>query len=417
MDTPSGPIGLVDGQFIDKDLENNIPGTRIPASFLNALLNEALNLLAAGGIEPEEADHTQWAQAVQAMIDAKPYLLLAGGQMTGSLGMNQGTNVNSASVLDLEDAATKGNFFRVLGTTNIDTISEGFTHSPLILNFAGILTLNHSASLVLPNAQNILTGAGDFAIFWRIAGVWTLISYMRADGRPLTSAALPYRGNVASVINGTDANHDIDFQIGAYQANDNRTIELTSVITKQIDASFVEGNNAGGHAGAALSANGTIHCFVIQKATGEVDAYVDSSLSAANRPSGFVRHAWVMSLRLNGSSDIIPFRQFGNTVMFDSRITDASGSSATTLALSVPAGIPVCAILASVHANSQNHTFRTPGTTGPQTPERGVGDGEGRDEVYTNESAQISVTNPAGTYSVYTLGYRIPQLAFGPYRA
>jgi hypothetical protein len=96
-----------------------------------------------------------------------------------------GADVASASTVDL-DAAT-GNLVDVTGTTTITaiTLAEGRERT---VRFAGALTLTHGSSLVLPGAANIVTAAGDYAVFrGYAAGVVRCVHYQRGAGRPLNS--------------------------------------------------------------------------------------------------------------------------------------------------------------------------------------------------------------------------------------
>src|SRR3990170_2448025 len=71
---------------------------------------------------------------------------------------------------DLPSAATlavgvAGHYFHVTGTTTITAIASRPAGVELILEFDGALTLTHGASLILANATNIVTVAGDVIRF------------------------------------------------------------------------------------------------------------------------------------------------------------------------------------------------------------------------------------------------------------
>lgn len=86
-----------------------------------------------------------------------------------------GSDVASAATLNLE--AATGNCVDVTGTTNVTaiTLSEGHERT---VRFAGILTLSNGASLILPGGGDIITAAGDFAVFrGYAAGVVRCIRY------------------------------------------------------------------------------------------------------------------------------------------------------------------------------------------------------------------------------------------------
>lgn len=86
-----------------------------------------------------------------------------------------GADVASATTTNLETAT--GDLIDVTGTTTITaiTLSEGHERT---VRFAGILTLTNGASLILPGGTNIITAAGDYAVFrGYAAGVVRLVSY------------------------------------------------------------------------------------------------------------------------------------------------------------------------------------------------------------------------------------------------
>ena len=103
----------------------------------------------------------------------------------GRLEFDVGADVASATdLLILSD----GNFFDVTGTTTIATIDGSDAASGvgswIILQFDGALTLTHHATdLILPSGTNILTVAGDIAVFYKYAaGDCRLVSYQRRNG-------------------------------------------------------------------------------------------------------------------------------------------------------------------------------------------------------------------------------------------
>jgi hypothetical protein len=105
--------------------------------------------------------------------------------------MGGGTaTVASATTTDL--CSVPQTTLTISGVTTITSFSNtcvAGTLKPLI--FSGIMTLTHSSSLLLPNAgNNITTAAGDRA--WAAylgGGNWEVITYQRADGTTLSTAA------------------------------------------------------------------------------------------------------------------------------------------------------------------------------------------------------------------------------------
>jgi hypothetical protein len=80
----------------------------------------------------------------------------------GRIDTSQGSDIASASTINLETAT--GNVVDVTGTTTVTavTLSQGHWR---VVRFTGILTLTHSASLVLPDARDHTMVAGDYWLF------------------------------------------------------------------------------------------------------------------------------------------------------------------------------------------------------------------------------------------------------------
>lgn len=121
------------------------------------------------------------------------YLPLSGGTLTGALILS-GAAVNTAQGADIASAATinlttaTGNYANITGTTNITaiTLAQGYMR---VVKFAGALTLTNSASLILPGGADIITAAGDTAIFvGEAASVVRCVLYVKAAYAPAVGA-------------------------------------------------------------------------------------------------------------------------------------------------------------------------------------------------------------------------------------
>ena len=96
----------------------------------------------------------------------------------------QGTDIPSAQTIDL--GAANGDYVRVTGTTNIQSL--GITPAGVIrtVEFTGILNLIfNSANLILPGGVDMTTAPNDVAMFRsRGNGAWICVSYQAASGAP-----------------------------------------------------------------------------------------------------------------------------------------------------------------------------------------------------------------------------------------
>lgn len=152
--------------------------------------------------------------------------------------------------------------------------------------------------------------------------------------------------------NDTDADHDINITAGkARSSDDTDDIILGTEITKQIDANWSAGDDAGGFpSGLTLSADTWYHLFVIYNPTTDTtDAGFDSSLNASNLlsdASGYTKYKWIGAVLTDASSNILSFYQSPNNPNFfqfdgDDVYSASSGipTSATDLTITVPPGI------------------------------------------------------------------------------
>ena len=86
--------------------------------------------------------------------------------------ISKGANIASAATISIP---AEGILFDVTGTTTITQINDTFPGRTVLLRFADAVTLTHSANIVLPNAANYTTAAGDFVSMTNSApGVWAL---------------------------------------------------------------------------------------------------------------------------------------------------------------------------------------------------------------------------------------------------
>jgi hypothetical protein len=166
--------------------------------------------------------------------------------------------------------------------------------------------------------------------------------------------------------NGTDAVNDIDIAIGEAASNDAAIVDkvmmrLASGLTKQIDATWAAGTNAGMRdSGAAptFPAAATYHIFLIKRMdTGTVDVFASPQLTSP-LPTNYTHRRRIGSIAWNGSS-IRAFSQFGDEFLLDAAILDVDatsvGTSAVLRTLSVPSGIKVMAIFNAMTGDVSAH--------------------------------------------------------------
>ena len=279
---------------------------------------------------------------------------------SGAINEAKGDDITSAASIDL--GAATGNLVHITGTTGITSlgtptgVAAGASRTTVTDN---ILTFTHSASLICITSDNITTAAGDIQE-WRYegSGVWRMVGYQRADGNSLQATIVPFSHLGVTISNGTDTDHDIDFSAGTV-ADSTSVANLTlAAMTKQLDAIWAAGDDAGGLFSGTIAADTVYHCFVIESDDGTtIDAGFDTSITAANIPSGYTRYRRVGSIITDSSSNILTFYQAGNrfaltTKPLDINDTTPSTGSRTLYPLTVPTGISVLANVRFVFSNS-----------------------------------------------------------------
>ncbi len=162
---------------------------------------------------------------------------------------------------------------------------------------------------------------------------------------------------------GTDTEHDIDIAIGHCKEDgetiggraqwyiDPEIIILESAITKQIDAAWAVGTDAGGMDTGSVAIDTWYHVFIIKRSDTEVvDALFSTSATSPTMPTNYDTKRRIGSVLTDGSSNIIAFFQNGDTFSWDVPVNDWNstnpGTSAVTRTCTVPTGVIVFPILA-----------------------------------------------------------------------
>jgi hypothetical protein len=160
---------------------------------------------------------------------------------------------------------------------------------------------------------------------------------------------------------GADADHDLTISAGVTRdSTDTYMMTLLSPLTKQSDAAWAAGNNAGGMFVGSVQANTYYHCFLILKEDGTIDAGLDTSLVCANRPAGYIAHRRIATRRTNNNGDWFIIWQLGDQNLWQYPRWDALGvtlgTTPTLFTLSTPPGVRVFPIAAFVTFYKYNST-------------------------------------------------------------
>lgn len=125
-----------------------------------------------------------------------------------------------------------------------------------------------------------------------------------------------------------DTAHDILIGTGDTRDSTNASdIHLASALIKQIDATWAAGTNAGGMAsGVSLAAGTTYHLF-LAVINGVVDAFWDTSATAAHKPAGTTtfRRIW-SNVTIASAATIRQYTQFGDKCIWTISQMTTSGN-------------------------------------------------------------------------------------------
>lgn len=104
-----------------------------------------------------------------------------------------------------------------------------------------------------------------------------------------------------------DTDHDVLVAVGEATDSANASIlKLLTGITKQIDAIWAVGDDAGGLFSGTVAADTVYHFFLIQKdSDGTIDAGFDTSVTAANIPTGYTAYSNIGYCWTDASSNIL----------------------------------------------------------------------------------------------------------------
>jgi len=254
-----------------------------------------------------------------------------------------------------------GHYNQVLELSNPNLTISLMDANSATRGYRVTITNNHGSqnqTVVLANTNNTLAGLPGATRTLRPGLSETYIVNSQATGYLVISEVPQFStadSSHAPILSNhpADLEHDINFSAGVIADSTAAVlINYDTDIRKAVDSDWEEGDNLGGLASSVtLAANQTLYCFVIAKLDGTVDAGFDIEIDASNLlsdASDFVHYRFIGSILIDSSLNIRQFNIFGDTVILTNSIVEGSNlvvSSFATVALSVPLGINVEAIL------------------------------------------------------------------------
>jgi hypothetical protein len=231
--------------------------------------------------------------------------------------------------------------------------------------------------------------------------------------------------------NGTDTDHDIDIVAGECLDSTRAVVLIGTAQTKQIDATWATGTNAGGLASAlTLSADTWYHLFITDDGAGGTEYGWDTSVTAANLLSdtGGTLYRLIFSHLTDPSLNIVPYTQDYDEVTWDVAVRDIAdtnpGTAPVLPTLTVPVGIkslaringqlvdssPSSTIALLITATSSAATAPTTSTSGVIITS-GVPRTSFSRSIISDTSGQIryeiNISDTGVTVSAFTSGYKM----------
>ena len=176
---------------------------------------------------------------------------------------------------------------------------------------------NPNTNPVVLNATGLPSSGGSTIGIWLASGLYkiivrnsagVLIQTQDSVGDNTGTDVLPpnYLAGLDVAVNSTDPDHDVDIASGwARDAADSEDMILLSALTKQIDAPWAVGTNAGGLDTGSLSANTQYYVWLIKRTdTGVVDVLFSTSNSSPTMPANYDKKRVIGRLGTDSSANI-----------------------------------------------------------------------------------------------------------------
>lgn len=299
---------------------------------------------------------------------------------------------------------TSGTASAYILTSNVDISATGYNSSQIFLvsfhtacNAAPTLAIDSNAALNLKKFDGsggtaaLIAGDVQAQRYWATNNGSDIIilnpqyPYIGAIniGRATTTAVgVSYLNSDISIANNVSTpNTQIDCSAGVFQFSDNSGQAIATAKTKILQSSgaWTAGNLQNGLFTGARAINTWYHCFAIYNpTTGATDFGFDTSVTAANIPSGYTKYYLIESILTDGSGNIIGFihstyngqsQIVWNAIFFDMNLI-ALPTSATLETLTSPLGRIVNATINARIKDPASGSFTAYGLfTNPQQPD------------------------------------------------
>lgn len=324
-----------------QDIPIKSPGDKYFSTECNNMAGEEENLIKDTGISLSGADLFQMSKSVSNYV--------------GSGDFYNDTGVVNAYVLNAL-STKKAPTAYVIGL-RVRFIPSNTNTGPSTANLASLGVKAITDSLGQP-----LNG-GELP-----AGEEVKLSYDGTSLRLMSSSVTSSLVNIVPNIKGltlannsTDPNKDIDVGPGSFlEQSGSLVFKNFSTITKQIDANWAPGTNAGGFpSGLTLTADTWYRVGAIAKPDGTVDFGYDTAANFSNLladATGYIFYRTIEFIYVNSSLNIFPFYNVGDTMYWNGDISPYKittiGATFANVTLFVPPQIVEAFILTTVQLNA-----------------------------------------------------------------
>jgi hypothetical protein len=163
--------------------------------------------------------------------------------------------------------------------------------------------------------------------------------------------------------NSGDPNNDIDFSAGRMWNTAKTELSNLPAYTKQLDAVFAEGDDAGMlRSGVSKTADTWYYIYAITKNANPTvkDYYADTDSAGANVPTGWSLYCEINEILTDGSGNIEQFNQYGYSMFWKTGKLSYGGTGSTTAVTrtaTVPPNREVLVCLAETLEINKANTF------------------------------------------------------------
>lgn len=190
----------------------------------------------------------------------------------------------------------------------------------------GVITIDANSTETIDGLQSCVLQPGESCTIFCDGSAFKTIG--RA-GSAVPALIPGYLWGLTLSNNGVDATNDIDIAAGAAIDSTNaQHMRLASGLTKQLDAAWAVGTNAGMRDTGAIS-DATWHLFLIKRSdTGVVDVLASLSPTAPTMPSGYDYKRRIGAI-VRSSAAVLGFVQNGDHFQWKAPTNDFSTISTT----------------------------------------------------------------------------------------